>query len=61
MERRSLSAPKIGLETTFPLDDFTAYRLLNGLDDIGLTMRQGDAITSYESTRPAWSPSTIPR
>ena len=58
VERRTLSAAKIGLETTFPLDDFTAYRLVNGLDDIGLTMRHDDKIASYESTRPAWAPST---
>ncbi len=56
VERRTLSAPKIGLETTFPLDDFTQYRLLNGLDDIGLTLRHGDSITSFESMRPAWAP-----
>ena len=56
VERRTLSAPKIGLETTFPLDDFTQYRLLNGLDDIGLTLRHGDLITSFESMRPAWAP-----
>ena len=59
IERRILSAPNIGLETTFPLDSFTAYRLLNGLDDIGLTMRHVDVIASYESTRPTWAPSTL--
>lgn len=59
VERRTLSAAKIGLETTFPLDDFTAYRLVNGLDDIGLTMRHDDDIASYESTRPSWAPSTL--
>ena len=56
LERRTLSAPKIGLETSFPLDDFTQYRLLNGLDDIGLTLRHGDSIDSYEAKRPAWAP-----
>jgi 3-isopropylmalate/(R)-2-methylmalate dehydratase small subunit len=56
VERRSVSAPKVGLETTFPIDDFTQYRLLNGLDDIGLTMRNDDAIGSFESSRPAWAP-----
>ena len=59
VERRTLSVPRIGLETTFPLDDFTAYRLVNGLDDIGLTMRHDDDIAIYESTRPAWTPSTL--
>ncbi len=56
VERRTVSAPKIGLETTFPLDDFTQYRLLNGLDDIGLTMRNDDSIASFETTRPSWAP-----
>ena len=56
VERRTLSAPKIGLETTFPLDDFTQYRLLNGLDDIGLTLRHGDSIDTFEAKRPSWAP-----
>ena len=54
--RRTVSAPKIGLETTFPLDDFTQYRLLNGLDDIGITMQHANDITAFEATRPAWAP-----
>ncbi len=56
VERRTISAPKVGLETSFPIDDFTQYRLLNGLDDIGLTMRNDDAIGSFESSRPGWAP-----
>ena len=56
VERRTVSAPKLGLETTFPLDDFTQYRLLNGLDDVGITLRNVDAIDSFEKTRPAWAP-----
>ena len=55
VERRTVSAPKIGLETTFPIDDFTQYRLLNGLDDVGITLRNVDAIASFEATRPAWA------
>src|SRR5215216_5101415 len=35
---RRVSAPEVGLESTFPLDDFTRHRLLEGLDDIGLTL-----------------------
>jgi 3-isopropylmalate/(R)-2-methylmalate dehydratase small subunit len=42
----------------FPLDDFTQWRLLNGLDDIGLTLRHTDGITSYEQRRPGWLPQT---
>ena len=58
VERRTVEAPKLGLTTTFPLDDFTQYRLLEGLDDVGLTMKHGDAISSFESTRPEYLPST---
>lgn len=56
VDRRRLLVPEIGLETEFPLDDFTRYRLLEGLDDIGLTLRHADAIDAYESTRPGWMP-----
>ncbi len=56
VERRTLSAPKIGIEAAFPLDDHTQYRLLNGLDDIGLSLRHDAEITSFESRRPAWAP-----
>jgi 3-isopropylmalate/(R)-2-methylmalate dehydratase small subunit len=58
VERKTLSAPKIGLECEFPLDDFTQYRLLNGLDDIGLTLRNTSAIDDFEAKRPAWAPTT---
>jgi 3-isopropylmalate/(R)-2-methylmalate dehydratase small subunit len=54
---RTLSVPEIGLEVSFPLDDFTQYRLLEGLDDIGLTLRHEAAIGEYESRRPSWMPS----
>ncbi|MBX3069990.1 MAG: 3-isopropylmalate dehydratase small subunit [Thermomicrobiales bacterium] len=57
VKNRTLSVPEIGLEVEFPLDDFTQYRLLEGLDDIGLTLRNEDAITAYEQQRPAWRPS----
>jgi 3-isopropylmalate/(R)-2-methylmalate dehydratase small subunit len=40
----------------FELDDYTRWRLLEGLDDIALTMRQTDAIDAYESTRQPWLP-----
>ncbi|GAA0801345.1 3-isopropylmalate dehydratase small subunit [Spirilliplanes yamanashiensis] len=43
-------------EWSFSLDDFSRWRLLEGLDDIGLTLRNADAITAYESTRPAFKP-----
>jgi 3-isopropylmalate/(R)-2-methylmalate dehydratase small subunit len=40
----------------FPLDDFSRWRLLEGLDDIGLTLRHEAAITAYEQRRPAFTP-----
>jgi 3-isopropylmalate/(R)-2-methylmalate dehydratase small subunit len=56
VERRTVSAPAVGLESTFPLDDFTRHRLLNGLDDIRLTLGHEDAIDAFEATRPSWKP-----
>jgi 3-isopropylmalate/(R)-2-methylmalate dehydratase small subunit len=44
----------------FNIDDYTAWRLLEGLDDIGLTLRKLDDIEAYESTRPEWKPRTLP-
>ena len=44
----------------FELDDFTQWRLVNGLDDIGLTLRHTDAIDAYEARRPAFLPTTLP-
>ena len=43
----------------FELDDYTRWRLLEGLDDIGLTMRHTDAVATYESTRKPWLPSVV--
>ncbi|WP_433369322.1 3-isopropylmalate dehydratase small subunit [Actinoplanes sp. CA-142083] len=40
----------------FPIDDFSRWRLMEGLDDIGLTLRHEDAITTYEKGRPAFKP-----
>jgi 3-isopropylmalate/(R)-2-methylmalate dehydratase small subunit len=56
VERRSLSAPAIGLEADFPLDDATRERFLEGLDDIGITLRSAEAIDRYEAGRPDWLP-----
>jgi len=54
--RGTVEAPAAGLSGTFPLDDFTRQRLLNGWDDVGLTLRHQDDITRYESRRPGWMP-----
>jgi 3-isopropylmalate/(R)-2-methylmalate dehydratase small subunit len=56
VENRTLSVPEIGVEVAFPLDDFTQYRLLNGLDDIGLTLRHEADIALFEASRPAYMP-----
>lgn len=50
-----------GTETfAFQVDDYTRWRLIEGLDDIGLTLRDEEAITRFEQTRAAWRPKTIP-
>ncbi len=55
-----ISAPSVGLESEFTLDEFTRHRLLEGLDDIGLSLRHVDKISAYETGRPAWMPSVDP-
>ena len=46
------------LVATFDVDDYTAWRLIEGLDDIGLTLRHEELITEFEANRPAWLPTT---
>ena len=60
VERRMLEVPAAGIEESFPLDDATRERFLEGLDDIGITLRDADAITRYEEKRPAWLPTSAP-
>ncbi|GAB3871868.1 3-isopropylmalate dehydratase small subunit [Dactylosporangium cerinum] len=45
-----------GHEWAFPIDDFSRWRLLEGLDDIGLTLRHEESITAFEQGRPEWTP-----
>ena len=54
MERRVVEVPSIGLVESFPMDDATQHRFLNGLDDIGITLTHADAIDTYEARRPTW-------
>jgi 3-isopropylmalate/(R)-2-methylmalate dehydratase small subunit len=56
LETGTVSAPAAGIEAHFEIDDFTRYRLLNGLDDIGLTLQHDEAIAAFEGERPAWLP-----
>jgi 3-isopropylmalate/(R)-2-methylmalate dehydratase small subunit len=58
VEAGTVGAPAAGIETTFPMDEFTRERLVNGWDDIGLTLRHIDEIDAYESRRPDWLPVT---
>jgi len=44
----------------FDIDDYTRWRLMEGLDDIGLTLRHQDAIGEFESRRESWRPRTLP-
>ena len=48
------------LVVPFIIDDYTAWRLLEGLDDIALTLRKLDEIESFERARPPWKPRTVP-
>jgi len=48
------------LEIAFEIDDYTRWRLLEGLDDIGLTLREADEIAQFEARREAWRPRTLP-
>ncbi|MEY4989199.1 MAG: hypothetical protein RI933_832 [Actinomycetota bacterium] len=48
------------LTVPFEIDEYTKWRLLEGLDDIGLTLRDEQAITDFEAKRAAWLPRTLP-
>ena len=48
------------LKVSFEIDDYTRWRLLEGLDDIGLTLRDEQAITDFEAKRESWRPKTLP-
>lgn len=48
------------LQVPFEIDSYTRWRLLEGLDDISLTLRNEADITAFEKRRPAWMPQTLP-
>jgi 3-isopropylmalate/(R)-2-methylmalate dehydratase small subunit len=58
LERRIASIGDI--EVPFEIDDYTRWRLIEGLDDIGLTLRNEDKIAQFEARREAWRPRTLP-
>ncbi|GEP36887.1 3-isopropylmalate dehydratase small subunit [Nocardioides psychrotolerans] len=47
------------IEDSFDIDDYTRWRLLEGLDDVGITLSHADDITAYEALRPSWKPATL--
>jgi 3-isopropylmalate/(R)-2-methylmalate dehydratase small subunit len=47
------------IEDSFDIDDYTRWRLLQGLDDIGITLSHEADIAAYEASRPQWKPSTV--
>jgi 3-isopropylmalate/(R)-2-methylmalate dehydratase small subunit len=56
LDGREVRAP--GLTVRFDIDDYTRWRLMEGLDDIGLTLRHTDDISAFEAARPAYLPVT---
>jgi 3-isopropylmalate/(R)-2-methylmalate dehydratase small subunit len=58
LQDRNVSAGTVVVP--FTIDDYTAWRLIEGLDDIALTLRKRDAIEVFESARPDWKPTTSP-
>jgi len=58
LETRTVSYKSV--RVNFELDDYTRWRLMEGLDDIGLTLKHTDSIDAFESKRPAYKPKTLP-
>ena len=54
MQRLTVEIPSAGLTEKFDMDASTQDRFIRGLDDVGITMTKGDAISSFETSRPAW-------
>lgn len=58
LEQRSITCGDLVLG--FEVDEYVRWRLLEGLDDIGLTLQHGSEIDAFEKSRPAWLPTTLP-
>ena len=58
LDNRVVLAEAAGIKAPFEIDDYTRWRLMEGLDDIGLTLRHVDDITAFEHSRPSWLPVT---
>lgn len=59
VDLRELTVQARDLTVPFAVDDYTRWRLLEGLDDIGLTLRHADAVSAFEAARPGRLPTTI--
>ncbi|MCD9153417.1 3-isopropylmalate dehydratase small subunit [Aeromicrobium duanguangcaii] len=61
LESRTISAGEgvDRIEDSFTIDDYTRWRLLEGLDDIGITLGHADDIAAYEAKRPSFKPATL--
>ncbi len=57
LQERTIQAG--ALTAPFRIDDYTRWRLLEGLDDIGITLSHEEDVTSFESRRPSWKPATL--
>jgi len=57
---RRVAVPALDIDEPFALDDFHHFRLVQGLDDIGITLGHEADITTYEQTRAAWLPTAAP-
>jgi 3-isopropylmalate/(R)-2-methylmalate dehydratase small subunit len=55
---RRVAVPALDIDEPYHLDDFHHHRLINGLDDIGLTLQHEGDVTAYEATRSSWLPTT---
>jgi 3-isopropylmalate/(R)-2-methylmalate dehydratase small subunit len=60
VDLRERTAQLGDLRVEFQIDDYTRWRLLEGLDDIGLTLRNAEKIAEFEARREAWRPRTLP-
>ncbi|MGC5626620.1 3-isopropylmalate dehydratase small subunit [Georgenia sp. Z1344] len=58
LESRTATAGDVTVP--FQIDDYTRWRLMEGLDDIGLTLQKEDSIEAFEQTRADWRPKTLP-
>jgi 3-isopropylmalate/(R)-2-methylmalate dehydratase small subunit len=59
LNKRQISTP-LGFRASFEIDDYTRWRLLEGLDDVDVTLSQAHEISAHEDARPPWHPRTLP-